>query len=102
MMQFHKVTQAERAKMIQSKWPCIVFKVYIQGFIVYLDITCLWHLTVIDLFSVQQCKETRQSCNFRQTDRQTVEPMGLITLWFFILQDRRSNRLLVLTPGLIF
>lgn len=71
MMQFHKVTQAERAKMIQSKWPSIVFKVYIQGFIVYLDITCLWHLTVIDLFSVQQCKETRQSCNFRQTDRQT-------------------------------
>lgn len=102
MMQFHKVTQAERAKMIQSKWPCIVFKVYIQGFIVYLDITCLWHLTVIDLFSVQQCKETRQSCNFRQTDRQTVEPMGLISLLFFILQDRRSNRLLVLTPGLIF
>lgn len=98
VMQFHKVTQPERAKMIQSKWSSIVFKVYIQGFIVYVDIKCLWHLTVIDLFSVQQCKETRQSCNFRQT----VEPMGLISLLFFILQDRGSNRLLVLTPGLVF
>lgn len=39
----------------------------LQGFTVHSDIRCLWHLTLIDLFFVQQCKETRQSCNFRDS-----------------------------------